>query len=386
MKLWQGLSLVPDARIAVAEAVLGWDVAAAPPDLLIAFTSTKQDPSQVAECLAERFPHTLVVGCTTAGEMLGDAHHNGSLVLTGVRSPTIRFSAAVARDLSELDEARAQAISDELLGSLAIAREDLDPRKHFCLFFTDGLSLKEERISLLLADALEGIPLLGGSAGDDLAFKKTHVIFGGEALSGAAVLVLGESLVPFEVIKHQHFAATPRTLVITRADVATRRVLEIDGYPAVEGYARALGMEVADVTADVTFANPLTFAYKNELYVRSIQKVEADGAMSFYCAMEEGLVLSIGARGDMEAALAHDLGAARAREREKKADLFIGCNCILRALEAQKHGNFAGLGRTLTAYGEHVIGFDTYGEQLGGLHINQTLVGIALRDAEATAA
>jgi len=27
-----------------------------------------------------------------------------------------------------------------------------------------------------------------------------------------------------------------------------------------------------------------------------------------------------------------------------------------------------------------MVGFDTYGEQLNGLHINQTLVALALRD------
>jgi hypothetical protein len=27
-----------------------------------------------------------------------------------------------------------------------------------------------------------------------------------------------------------------------------------------------------------------------------------------------------------------------------------------------------------------MIGFDTYGEQLNGLHINQTLVAVAIRD------
>ena len=115
MRVWQGYSLETDARAAVAEAVLGWEVAAAPPDFLIAFTSTKQDPAQIAACLAERFPRTLVVGCTTAGEMIGDAHPAGSVVLTGVRSPTIRFSAAVARDLG--------ALGDELLGALAVAHE-----------------------------------------------------------------------------------------------------------------------------------------------------------------------------------------------------------------------------------------------------------------------
>ena len=62
MKVWRGYSLETAAGVAVAQAILGGDVAAAPPDLLIAFTWTKQDPAPIAAGLAERFPRTLVIG------------------------------------------------------------------------------------------------------------------------------------------------------------------------------------------------------------------------------------------------------------------------------------------------------------------------------------
>jgi hypothetical protein len=219
---------------------------------------------------------------------------------------------------------------------------------------------------------------LGGSAGDDLKFKQTFVYHGGKAWQNAAVFALADSKVPFEIVKHQHYTTSPKALVITKADVATRRVYEMDGHPALEAYARALGMAPSDVTNEVTFMNPVTFVCNNEIYVRSIQRVEPDGSIIFYCGIEEGMVLSIGGHEEMEGALARDISAVGSRMKE--ANLFIACNCILRALEAEKLNQHAALGGVLSRFARNIIGFDTYGEQLSGLHINQTLVGVAIHD------
>ena len=374
MVVLEGCSTDESGAAAVAEATHGWEVPPAGLDLVLAFASTRQDPHEVAAALAARLGDAPVVGCTTAGEHQGAAHMNGSLVVTGISTPGVRWATAVA-DVRTFDEASAGAVRDALLAQLGIEREDLDPQKHFCLVFIDGLSCKEETVSSLMADALEGVPLLGGSAGDDLRFDATYVLHGGAAHRSGAVFAFAESDAPFRVIKHQHYTTTPASLVITRADVPTRRVHEMDGYPALEAYARALGMDAAAVTPDVTFMNPLTFVCNGEIYVRSIQRVEPDGSIIFYCAVEEGMVLSVGGHADMVSSLAEE------SEKAPEAELFIAFNCILRALEASKRALEAPLGRSLQRFGRHVVGFDTYGEQLAGLHINQTLVGIALQGA-----
>jgi hypothetical protein len=377
MRVQQGQSLKTNGRDAVAEACGGW-----PPDkldILFVFSSTAQDPHEVAAALAERFPDTLMVGCTTAGEHLGTAHYTGGLVLMGLSTPRIRWAARVAPSVATFDDAEARLQSDGLFADLGISREAVDPEKQFCLVFVDGLSCKEELVSSLMADALDGLPLVGGSAGDDLKFKQTHVYFGGKAWPGAAVFVLADCGVPFEVVKHQHYTTTPKSLVITRADVATRRVFEMDGHRALDAYARALGIRASEVTTEVTFMHPLTFVCNSEIYVRSIQRVEPDGSIIFFCGIEEGMVLSLGGHEDMKTALARDVSGISTRM--PSADLFIACNCILRALESDKLKQHADLGAILGGFGKNVIGFDTYGEQLNGLHINQTLVGVAIVDS-----
>lgn len=378
MKVAQGHSYSTDSETAVAEATqqIPGDLK---PDIILLFSSTKQEPQALLEAVAKRFKGVLIAGCTTAGEILDEHHSRGGLVLSAIQSPEIRWSVRALTDLQTADGARATEVADQLFSDLGISRDQLDPQKHFCMTFLDGLSLREEQTVSLMADALEGLPLLGGSSGDDLGFKKTYVFANNQALANAGVFVLAESKTPFEIIKHQHYKTTPYSLVITKADVPTRRVFEMDGYPAIEAYANALGIKPEEVTSDITFMNPLTFVCNGEIYVRSIQRVESDGSIIFYCGIEEGMVLSVGGHEDMGSALARDLDSFSLQSKQGNLpDLFIACNCILRALESDKRGLHEQLGNILKQHAKHVIGFDTYGEQLNGLHINQTLVGIAL--------
>lgn len=376
MKVCEGFSASPDAQQAVSEATEDWGTEQASTlDMVFAFCSTKQDVNVVAAELQRRFPQASVAGCTTSGEHLSGRHHNGALVVMGIESPRVRWSAKMVVELKSFDEDRATTAVDGLFADLGVQRESVDPAKMFCLLFIDGLSMQEERVSAILAECTEGIPLIGGSAGDDLAFAETRVMTAGVAKSDAAVLVMGYSERPFEVLKHQHFTTTPNSLVVTKADAESRRVYEFDGLPAAQAYARALGMAREDVTEQVTFLHPVTFLCQGEIYVRSIQSIDPeDDSITFYCGVEEGMVLDIGGHEPMVEALEGDLAPLVERGG---ADLLIGCNCILRALEAEGKELHDEVGAGWARLSDHSIGFDTYGEQLNGLHINQTLVALA---------
>ncbi|WP_176736514.1 FIST N-terminal domain-containing protein [Oligoflexus tunisiensis] len=374
MQVHNGVSQLSDGAAAVAAIVSQWP--RTKPSFIFVFHSTQQDSNAVAQAVEKHYPGVPCAGCSTSGEHMNGAHYNGSLVMAGIWSPEIRWQATVLDKLNSLDETRARKTVDQMLQNFALDRDHINPDRQFCVTFIDGLSMKEELVSALVADALEGIPLLGGSAGDDLKFKETRIIVNGKSYPQAAALIMADSQDGFRIIKHQHFLKTPRQLVVTRVDTAQRRVYELDGMPALEAYAASLGMPVSQVTADVAFVNPLLFRVNNELYVRSVQKIESDGSIVFYCGVEEGMVLEIGDHLDMPAALQKDIQSFQSAQQP--AEFFLACNCILRALEAGKDNNFPQLGNSLQSISRNIIGFDTYGEQLNGLHINQTLVGIAL--------
>ncbi|HAW24229.1 MAG TPA: GfdT protein, partial [Pseudomonas sp.] len=56
--------------------------------------------------------------------------------------------------------------------------------------------------------------------------------------------------------------------------------------------------------------------------------------------------------------------------------LTIGCDCFLRRLEIDGNGSSDDISAFLRR--QQVIGFNTYGEQFNGMHINQTFTGVAI--------
>jgi hypothetical protein len=381
MQVLEGTSFATDGTRAVTEALAGWPEQARP-DVLFAFASTAQDTDLVARELERRFPGVPLLGCSTSGEQLGGKHANGSLVISGLCETGITWACTRLDHISTLDEAAVREASDVLFGALSLERELFDPTECFCAMVIDGLSGREEVVSALVAEAIEGIALAGGSAGDDLAFRATRVMSRGSAHSDAAVLLMGRGKGRFSIMKHQHFTRTPQRLVITRVDTPARRVYEINGLPAIEAYARALGLTPAQVDDQVTFLNPVTFSCEGELYVRSIQRVMDDGSIVFYCGVEEGMVLQLGGHHDMIETLEADMSQLARRGRPA---FLLSYNCILRALEAKAQGLTDRVFALLGQGGCATIGFDTYGEQLDGLHINQTLVTLALHDNQEAA-
>lgn len=376
MRVLGGRSSLGEAEAAIAEIVGGWKET---PDVLFVFSSTRQDPTGVVDALRARFPETPIAGCTTAGEHLDGEHGNGSLVVSGLVDSGITWATARVDGVATFDAARARGLASRLFEDLgADLAGDFDPDQYFGLLFIDGLCCVEERVAACLAEALEGVRVAGGSAGDDLEFRRTWVLHRSGAATDAAVVLLGRAdrtRVHFR--KHQHFAPTPRALVVTRADVPRRIVHEFDGYPAVEAYAAALGVRVEEVTSASALLHPVTFRWRGETYVRSIQGVERDGSLRFYCAVEEGMVLEIARHEDLVGALRTDLGRPDA-----PADFLLGFHCILRSLEARDACAHGPLAEVVRGASRASVGFDTYGEQLDGLHINQTLVAVTFHDPE----
>jgi len=378
MNVLEGLSGNSDAQSAIYEAINDWGDCA--PDMLFAFHTSQLDPHVVAAVLAERFPNSLVVGATTAGEWSSRGHSTGTLALLAIASPNIRWAVAVAEHLDQFDAEDCSKMCNNLLDTLDISFSDLHPERHFCLSLFDGMSKCEEGVVTMVAAELDSIPLLGGSAGDDLKFENTFVLAQGKALQNAGVFVLAESRKPFKTIKHQHFIPGDMNTIITKAGVLARTVYHLDGLPAAERYAQLLGLNVEDLNPQVFSEHPLIYQHNQVCYVRSIGQLGENHSLIFYCAIEEGMILNFCAHQDMLEQLKHTLGEMV--ETSGKASLMLIFNCVLRRLESEAIGVTQDLAEVLNASSQYMIGFDSYGEQWQGLHVNQTMVALALYDDE----
>jgi hypothetical protein len=342
--------------------------------LVMFFCSVDFDLDVLASEMRDLFAGVQVVGCTTAGEIGPTGYRDHSI--SGASFPSESFTATCGHldKLQQFESIQAQSLAQDLLQKLEGLEPQADTSNSFGFLLIDGLSVREEPVVRSLQNAFGKLPLVGGSAGDGLGFTRTLVYYDGAFHADSAVLALVTTNVPFRIFKTQHFVLTEQRVVVTAADAQRRIVSEIDGMPAAESYAQFIG-------ADVQTLDPAQFATKPVLvlvdgtnYVRSIQKANPDGSLTFYCAIEEGIVLR-GARGvDLVGNLEEAFAGIRAAIGSPQ--LVVGCDCILRKLEMTERGLVDRVEQVFRD--NNTIGFSSYGEQYLGVHVNQTLTGIAI--------
>lgn len=365
-------SRAADAREAAREFHAG----VSQPDmaLVIFFCSSGYDLDALADELNGLFGEVPVVGCTTAGEIGPAGYLTHSL--TGASFPASSCVAATGllANLQHFESRAGNVFSQELLRQLEARHEPSLQENVFALLLIDGLSLREESVARSLQDGLGRIPVVGGSAGDDLRFERTCVFHDGSFHDDAAVLALVCTRLPMAVFKTQHLVSTDNRLVVTEADTNNRIVREINGLPAADEYARLIGLSREELTP-VKFAEfSVVVQIDGADYVRSIQSINEDGSITFFCAIDEGLVLRLGRGVDLIGDLERSL--ARVSEEVGLPQVVLTCDCILRSLEVDRLAEKQRVGDVLRRY--NAIGFSTYGEQFAGLHVNQTLTGIAI--------
>jgi hypothetical protein len=342
--------------------------------LVVFFCSSHHDLDLIAEEMRRRFGAIPVVGCTTAGEIgpTGYCKHS----ITGASFPAQSFSVVAGRlaDLKHFEISQGQIFTQSLLQQLEAQAPAAQAHNSFAFLMVDGMSAREEPVTRALQNALGRIEMFGGSAGDDLRFDTTRLYIDGAFHDNSAVLIIATTDLPFRIFKTQHFVSTRERMVVTEADAERRIVHEINGLPAAQEYARLAGVDVNDLDPMRFAASPVVVLIDGMDYVRSIQKANPDGSLTFYCAIEEGLVLRAAQGVDLVENLAQALSNVQAQIGPPQ--LLLGCDCVLREREIMQCGLRERVAALLQQ--NNAVGFNTYGEQFRGVHVNQTFTGMAI--------
>ncbi|MBB1485572.1 FIST N-terminal domain-containing protein [Oceanospirillum sediminis] len=343
--------------------------------LIILFFSPEYCTESFSEVMQHAFDNVLVTGCSTAGEISPSGYQQHSICGISFSADYFNISLAFYDHLSELN---LKAWHDKCitLHSQHNTRYQLpDDTSTFSLLFSDGLCRKEEPLVRILASAISGIPLVGGSAGDNTRFAQTFILHQKRLQSNCAVQLLITTSLPFAIFKSQSIRATEQRMVVTDAIPEKRTILEINGRPAASEYARQLGLSHSQlITDELLAAHPVVVVMGDKEYVRSIQKINPDLSLTFYCAIDTGIVIRAGYSTDLVSSLQQHLTQAQRQLHRIQTTLMF--DCIMRRIELEQKQQLQQASDLLKSY--HPLGFSTYGEQLNGLHVNQTCTGIVL--------
>lgn len=249
--------------------------------LLFGARSFLDRPEPIRE-IRKRFPRAVVLGCSTAGEILGDALYDDSIAAAAFRFRQTELVTASA-PVRTTDESQS---AGESIGR-ALQRPGL--RGVFVL--SDGLNVNGSALIRGLTSALPpSVIVTGGLAGDGSRFEKTWVIQEGLPKSGvvSAVGLYGDHVRIGHGSKGGWDVFGPERVVTrSRGNV----LLELDGKPALPLYKEYLGDKASGLPATALLF-PLSIwraEKKDEKLVRTILSVdEAAQSLTFAGDIPEG--------------------------------------------------------------------------------------------------
>ena len=364
LSMRRGVTSLKEERAAVAE--LHQQMGQPDAKLLLFYCTPVYDLDLLGKELQRSFAAP-ILGCTCPGQLNEQGFGRAGITALSLAGDI----EAELYPILDLDACEVRAA--DIAARISLASHGRQPPA-FGLMLVDGLSLAEERLTASLYQALGHMPIVGGSAGDDLSFRGTYVYCEGRFLRGAAVFATVRTTLPHTTFKFEHFATTSSYLVVTDSDPHHRILRELNGAPAAEAYARALGLRVEDLDSQVFSHHPLVLELGGGQYLRSVRSVNADRSMTLFCAIEDGVVLSLGRA--VDPASAARLAFQSVREKIGPIQLTIGFDCVLRRLQFEAECVIGELGALMVE--NQVFGFSTYGEQFNALHINQTFTGVAI--------
>ena len=198
-------------------------------DLVLVFADSSyfQTPA-CYQHLKDKFPHAHIVGCSSAGSVLGNSISDDDVVATVIRYEHGKVRMAATDVLAGAD---IRALAGGLMEKLKA-----DDLRHV-LVFSDGLLVNGSDLATGLNGY--GLPVTGGLAGDGTRFGKTWVMADAPARSEQIVAI---GLYGALAVKSGCFAGWQEfgaERVVTRSNGNV--VSEIDNQPALALYKKYLG-------------------------------------------------------------------------------------------------------------------------------------------------
>ena len=329
------------------------------PDVFFIFISPLfKNTEKFIEKLNQEFPDILSIGCSTAGEILGNEVLDNTIVLTAVKFEKTSLKLIDV----DLEDNKMDSYTTGIKISDALKADDL--RHIFVL--SDGLEVNgAELVSGLHNDLDKSVSITGGLAGDGADFGKTFVIYN-DQIASKKVVALGLYGADLKVgfASKGGWDSFGIERLVTKSD--KNIIYELDGEPALDLYKSYLGDKAKDLPGSGLLF-PLSMRTKNEgiPVVRTILGVnEADKSLTFAGNIPEGsYVRLMKANVDRIISGAEESAITCRKSMEDKQQLAFLISCVGRRLVLKQlvEEEVEAVNEQL---GEHIYstGFYSYGE------------------------
>ncbi len=237
------------------------------PHLVLAFWSALDDVVDVQfTALTKAYPDAVIIGCSTAGEILGTQVMDGQLIATAIRFAHSRVAGQMVRINDYPDSRAAGTRLAELLDHEGLVH---------VLVFSDGLEVNGSDLARGLTNGLPNtVTVTGGLAADSNKFQSTRVLWGEKAEPGiiAVVGLYGDKLKIGHGSKGGWNSFGPERLITSSQGNV---LYEMDGESALSLYERYLGKHAAGLpSTGLLFPLSIREKDKKTRLVRTILSID----------------------------------------------------------------------------------------------------------------
>ena len=232
------------------------------PKLGLLFTSVKYDQDEVIKGIKSVSPEIKVIGCTSSGAIMTP---------DGIISGENGFAGMMVLEDNELNVGVASSPrgQDPRATGRKIAKEAMEDagKKHPPVAFAMFASPAEEEYYLKgIQDVIGEVPMFGGSAADDAVVGEWKVFCENKSFGDGCAVALFYTTKEIKNVFTGAYNETDNVGIITKVE-DDRKIVEIDGVPALKKYAEWTGLNPDELMGQ----NLLVASIPMALGVKTIQ-------------------------------------------------------------------------------------------------------------------
>jgi hypothetical protein len=347
-------------RDAVRMALAGQVPTAA--DLVVVFVSAGYDVEAVFRAAAAEAAPAGVFGCTSTGGFTDAQQVPSGCVAAVLVADECSFGVCHVdlddNDIAGCTRRAAQAARDRA--------GDTHPNS-VLLLLTDGLASDQREVARGAYEVTTAvIPFVGGAAGDDLAWVRTHTFGDGRVLENGILAVWINSERSMGVSVDHGWRPAGKPMLVTHAEGTV--VLELDGAPAVDAYLAEQGDALDPTDADFfhkVMASPVGLPNARGRYdVRQLHAyLPEGGGLNFNTGISEQSILQVMSSNDealIEGARRAAKDAVLGLSGKARLVLVFSCGSRVPLLGDRVREEVVAISSELD--GAPVCGFYTFGE------------------------
>ena len=244
-----------DGAAAARQALAGTE--AQPLSAVIVFASVSYDLEALSEGIVDVVGDVPLLGATTAGEIC-DGPKEKSVVVVALASPHLEVHIGVGEEVArDWEGAVAKAVAAPGVGPF-FAPDDNDAyqvltrtgRSAFGLLFSPGNTKEADSRAYHILERLKSLsagrlPIIGGCAADDWRMEANYVLHNRQVHVDSVLVAIFETSLRFGMALSHGFRPSQDRATVSR--VEGQEVMELDGEPAAEVYARMLQSDRASL-------------------------------------------------------------------------------------------------------------------------------------------